>query len=475
VGDWHVVVLNSNCSKVGGCSKGSPQERWLRTELAAHPNSCTLAYFHHPLFSSGEHGNNPSVRSFWEALYEANADVVLSGHDHTYERFAPQDPYGALNSARGIREFVVGTGGRSYYPFKTIKANSEARIANTDGLLKLTLNPSRYYWEFVPVAGQTPTDSGSAACHGSDTQAPEDTNIDSGPSGIANDASATFGFSYSEAGASFECSLDGSAFDACTSPQEYPDLADGPHTFEVRAIDAAGNVDPTPASRAWVVDTAAPVAQPPAQSLTTNSTLGTSTVPIKLAWSATDSGSGVDKYQLQRSTNGDTYADEPLSKATTTSKTVSLAPGNAYQFRMRATDRAGSWSEWAYGPEFVVEAHQETSGAIIYSGTWTQQAESSPYGGWLKYAGVKGYKAQLSFTGRNVAWVAPKGAGRGKAEVWVDGVKVRPSTCICLQRNRAGRFTRRAGPRRAPMYWRYECWAPKTRSPPGRARMSMRS
>lgn len=162
-------------------------------DLAAKPNSCTLAYFHHPLFSSGEHGDMPSMRPFWEALYEANADLVLSGHGHSYERFAPQDPYRAADPAGGVREFVVGTGGASYYPFETVQANSEARIANTDGVLKLTLDPSRYYWEFVPVAGQTPTDSGSAACHSSGAQeAPSDTNIDSGPSGIPNGASATF-------------------------------------------------------------------------------------------------------------------------------------------------------------------------------------------------------------------------------------------------------------------------------------------
>ncbi len=316
-------------------------------------------------------------------------------------------------------------GGGGYYPFKTVQPNSEARIANTDGVLKLALHPASYSWEFVPVAGQTPTDSGSAACHDAGAGAPDDTNIGSGTAGVVNGGSASFEFSYSEAGASFECSLDGSVFSACASPKEYPGLADGPHTFEVRAIDAAGNADPTPANRAWVVDTAAPVAQPLDQSLVTSSTLGTSTVPIKLAWSATDSESGVVKYQLQRSTNGGTYAEESLPKATATSKTVSLSPGNTYRFRVRAADRADNFSEWAYGPEFVLDAHQETDEGIAYSGTWTQQAESSASGGGLKYAGVNPYKAQFSFTGRNVSWVAPKGADRGRAEVWVDGVKVK--------------------------------------------------
>jgi acid phosphatase type 7 len=164
-GSWHIVVLNSNCSPVGGCAAGSAQERWLRADLANHPNKCTLAYFHAPLYSSGQHGNSTYVRPFWKALYQANADLVLSGHDHSYERFAPQDPYGAFDSARGMREFVVGTGGKSHYPFGTIKPNSQVRNATTYGVLKLTLHASSYEWKFVPVAGKTFTDSGTKACH----------------------------------------------------------------------------------------------------------------------------------------------------------------------------------------------------------------------------------------------------------------------------------------------------------------------
>jgi acid phosphatase type 7 len=163
-GDWHVIVLNSNCSRVP-CAAGSAQDTWLRADLANHPNKCTLAYFHAPLYSSGQHGNSTSVRPFWEALYKANADVVLSGHEHDYERFAPQNPYGAFDSARGIREFVVGTGGTYLRPFGTIKANSVSRNATTHGVLKLTLNSSGYAWKFVPVAGKTFTDSGTASCH----------------------------------------------------------------------------------------------------------------------------------------------------------------------------------------------------------------------------------------------------------------------------------------------------------------------
>jgi hypothetical protein len=165
LGDWHVVALNSMCEKVGGCGATSPMVSWLKKDLAANPKACTIAYFHHPLFSSGPHGNQTKMRPTWDALYAANADVVVSGHDHDYERFAPQSPSGVADASRGIREFVVGTGGRSHYSFGTIKANSQVRNATTYGVLKLTLKPNSYEWNFVPVAGQTFTDSGTTSCH----------------------------------------------------------------------------------------------------------------------------------------------------------------------------------------------------------------------------------------------------------------------------------------------------------------------
>ena len=166
VGAWHVIALNSNCSSAGGCGAGSPQEAWLRTDLAAHPAACTLAFWHYPRFSSGVHGNITATKAFWSDLYESGADLVLSGHDHDYERFAPQTPDGVADAARGIREFVVGTGGKGFRSFPAApEANSEARQADTFGVLKLSLRPSGYGWEFVPEAGGTFADSGSASCH----------------------------------------------------------------------------------------------------------------------------------------------------------------------------------------------------------------------------------------------------------------------------------------------------------------------
>jgi len=166
LGAWHIVVLNSECADVGGCKAGSRQEKWLRADLAAHPTACTLAYWHKPLFSSGSaHGNDGSVKALWQALYDANAEVAVTGHDHDYERFAPQNADGAADPERGIREFVVGTGGKNQRPFGAIDANSEARNANAFGVLKLTLRPDGYDWQFIPEAGNTFVDSGSAKCH----------------------------------------------------------------------------------------------------------------------------------------------------------------------------------------------------------------------------------------------------------------------------------------------------------------------
>ena len=165
LGAWHLIALNSNCGAIGGCGRGSPQERWLRADLAAHKTSCTLAYWHHPRFSSGLHGNSDVYTAFWKTLYDAGADVVLVSHDHDYERFAPQDALGRADPARGIREFVVGTGGRSRYPFRTPRPNSEVRNSVAFGILALTLRANSYDWRFVPEAGQSFTDTGSAACH----------------------------------------------------------------------------------------------------------------------------------------------------------------------------------------------------------------------------------------------------------------------------------------------------------------------
>jgi 3',5'-cyclic AMP phosphodiesterase CpdA len=160
LGAWHLVSLNSNVA----AEAGSAQERWLRADLAAHPAPCALAYWHHPLFSSGAHGNDPRMHDVWRVLYAFGVDVVLNGHDHGYERFGRQDPDGGADPERGIREFVVGTGGAAPRPFGAVQANSRVQGSFVQGVLKLTLGQAGYEWQFVPVPGQAFLDAGSGTC-----------------------------------------------------------------------------------------------------------------------------------------------------------------------------------------------------------------------------------------------------------------------------------------------------------------------
>jgi acid phosphatase type 7 len=172
LGSWHIVALNSNCEKVGGCDANSPQGQWLQQDLTAHPAQCTLAYFHHPLYATGTGTRTPEVKPFWDMLYSRGADVILSGHAHRYERHAPRNPGGQIDPTNGIRQFVVGTGGEpggSEIDTSQVPNYQEPLdIVNTDtfGVLKLDLGADSYSWTFVPIAGQTFTDSDSGQCHG---------------------------------------------------------------------------------------------------------------------------------------------------------------------------------------------------------------------------------------------------------------------------------------------------------------------
>ena len=170
LGTWHIIVLNSNCEAVGGCNAGDRQIRWLRKDLAANPAKCTLAYWHHARFSSGKHhGSDDTMSAAWDVLYSAGADVVLSAHEHNYERFAPQNPDGKADIKRGIRQFVVGTGGAEAYGFGRSLKTSEVRQTGTQGVLVLTLGRTGYDWEFVPATSRLDlrpfADSGSDQCH----------------------------------------------------------------------------------------------------------------------------------------------------------------------------------------------------------------------------------------------------------------------------------------------------------------------
>jgi hypothetical protein len=165
-GSWRLIALNSNCFDVG-CAPGSTQYVWLRHLLMTHPSACTLAFMHHPLISSGPHGDDEAhARPLWKLLFRHGVDVALVGHDHIYERFAPVDPSGTKNKRYGIREFIVGTGGAMHYGITGVHRYSQVHNTNAFGVLQLTLRSGAYDWRFRPAAGATFSDHGSARCHG---------------------------------------------------------------------------------------------------------------------------------------------------------------------------------------------------------------------------------------------------------------------------------------------------------------------
>jgi acid phosphatase type 7 len=181
IGAWHMIALNSNCTVVG-CGSGSAQEQWLRSDLAAHSNTCTLAYWHHPRWSSGGVGDSPAVGQLYQDLYNGGAEVLLTGHNRAYERFGPQEPNAIADPSYGIRQFVVGTGGRDLYGFNIpLAANEEIRNASSFGVLRLTLHSSGYSWRFAAEGAGTLADAGSASCHG----APQDNTPPSAPANLA--------------------------------------------------------------------------------------------------------------------------------------------------------------------------------------------------------------------------------------------------------------------------------------------------
>ena len=244
VGAWHVVSLNSNCSNVS-CAAGSPQEQWLRADLAAHPARCTLAYWHHPRFASDL--ESTSVQPFWQALQDFDADVVLVGHQHNYERFALLGPTGALDT-NGIRSFIVGTGGASLHSIGSPATGSQVRNDNTYGVLKLTLHPQGYDWVFLPIAGQSFTDSGTDACR----PTTPDTTPPTKPAGLTAVASDRVDLSWQASSdnvglAGYDILRDGVQIATVGPVTTYADTSiagQTTYTYHVRARDAAGNLSP---------------------------------------------------------------------------------------------------------------------------------------------------------------------------------------------------------------------------------------
>jgi 3',5'-cyclic AMP phosphodiesterase CpdA len=167
LGAWHIVAINSNCPEIGGCGARSPQAAWLRADLAANPAKCTLAFMHSARFSSGEHGNDEFMRDLWQIMHDAGVEVVLSAHDHIYERFRPQNAVGRADEKRGIRAFVVGTGGKGMARYLRARPNSEILDNSSIGVLTMVLKQDAYSWKFVAIPGipDPLDDSGDGTCH----------------------------------------------------------------------------------------------------------------------------------------------------------------------------------------------------------------------------------------------------------------------------------------------------------------------
>ena len=350
VGDWHLIALNSMCHRVGGCGAGSEQEQWLRADLAANsdPAGCTIAYWHHPLFNSGPDGNytddpQNNTIALWQALFEAGADIVVTSHSHTYQRYAPQDA-AAVGNALGLREFIVGTGGNGLRNFGPVQPNLDTRDNTKFGVLKLVLETGSYDWTFVSETGAI-SDPGSASCHGApaDTTQPQ-TSISSGPAGPTQSRDASFALASSEAPPTFRCRFDGPGnaigTDAsCTSPSSFTGLADGTYTFSAYARDATGNVDTTPATRTFTVDNAAPdtsITDGPSGTITTTS--------ASFSMAASEGGS-----TLECRLDGQAFA------ACTSPTTYDNLAEGSHTFETRATDAAGNIDPTPASRTFTVD------------------------------------------------------------------------------------------------------------------------
>ncbi len=348
IGTWHLIALNSNCGDAGGCGATSPQGTWLANDLNTHANFCTLAYWHIPLFSSGGRANNNS-KTFWQLLYDNNADLILSAHDHTYERFAPQTPSGTLDTSRGIREFIVGSGGANHTSFVTIAANSEVRNASTFGVLEITLHPTSYDWQFVPEAGQTFTDSGTTACHGpsSDTTpptapanltatTPSPTQVNLAWSASSDDVGVT-GYKVYRNGVFLTSS-------ATTSYSDTTAQAATTYSYTVYAYDAAGNVSAA-SNTATATTPSQGDTQPPS---TPGGLTATAASPsqVKIAWSAATDDVGVAGYTIYRNAAAIATTSGPNA---TTYTDVSVAPSTTYTYTVDAFDAAGNHSPQSAG------------------------------------------------------------------------------------------------------------------------------
>jgi acid phosphatase type 7 len=380
LGSWHIVALNSNCEKVGGCEANSPQGQWLRDDLAANAtNQCTLAYFHHPLYATGTGTRTPNVKPFWEMLYTRGADVILSGHAHRYEHHAPRNPDGQLDSTNGIRQFVVGTGGEpggseiDTTQVPNFREPPDKVQIGTFGVLKLDLGAGSYSWTFVPIAGQTFTHSGSGQCHGApgsaDSTPPTVTQVSplENAANVSTNTTVTANFSETMNAATINAdtftltnTATNSQLPATVSYDETNNtatltpisaLADSityRATVTTGAQDLAGNAldqDPNTVgnqAKTWMFTTEA-LSAPSNLSATRSGSL--SNQRIDLSWtdnSSSEAGFVVERsttssfttnlVTYQRAANTRSYSDRPLQRKTT------------YYYRVFAVDSTGTRS-----------------------------------------------------------------------------------------------------------------------------------
>jgi acid phosphatase type 7 len=307
VGTWHLIALNStdHCTIIA-CSVGSAQEQWLKADLAANADKyCTLAYWHDPRFNSGHDGNADEMQPLFQALYNADADVILGGHAHDYERFAPQNPSGQLDNARGIRQFVVGTGGAFFTSVGTPKPNSLVRQNNTYGVLKLTLHPTSYDWQFVSESNKPFTDSGTGQCHGSTPPPPSDTTKPTAPTSLTANAGSgqvALGWNASTDNVGvtgYKVYRGGTEIASLGNVTSYTDpsvAGSTTYSYTVRALDAASNLsDPsntaTVTTPATTTLTIAPEADARVQQANPTTNYATSNLR-----SAGDAGAAVESF-----------------------------------------------------------------------------------------------------------------------------------------------------------------------------------
>jgi trimeric autotransporter adhesin len=356
LGAWHLIVIN----RYVDMSAGSPQEQWLRADLASHNNVCTLAYWHQPRFSSGGNGSDLSTQPIWQALYDYGADVVLNGHDHDYERFAPQTPTGQLDNARGIKEFVVGTGGNSLYawPGNPI-ANSELRSNVNYGVIKLTLWPTSYDWQFVPVAGGSFTDQGSASCH-SGTPLPNQAPVANPGGPYAAEGTFTLDGTQSRdpdnnTPLTYAWDLgDGTTATTPTVTHTYP--ADGHYVVTLTVRDSKGLAS-APASTAVTIGNVAPTANAgPDQSV-----VATTALTLNATFTDANAADGPWTYAITWG-DGATGSGSVNALGPITASHVYTTPGQ-YTARLTVTDKDG-----AAGSDDIIVKALDPATIQIFSG-----------------------------------------------------------------------------------------------------------